>query len=178
MYYKCSLHYNIRGDFREVVKQHGTFELSVREKGIRAVKRRPYLSENTRQTYLSPVYSHSSRAHTRCRRGCAIQRIWIQLRGDSGGEHVCPITGIPRVRLDEEGLEQGPTCVQAFVIPDEETACIGCCQHVEGTSDMRLVAEGCTMVGRRREPVVSRQRRGVSCSEVAEVVVSDADCSD
>ncbi len=38
---------------------------------------------------------------------------------------------------------------------------------------MHFVAKARTMVGRRREPVISRERRGLR-GEVAEVVVGDA----
>ncbi len=40
---------------------------------------------------------------------------------------------------------------------------------------MRLTAEGCAMIGRRREPVIGRQRCGVSLGKVAEVVVRHGD---
>ena len=58
-------------------------------------------------------------------RGLTLQckKMWL----DSGRKDVGPITGITRVGLDEEGLEQrGPTCVQAFIISDEEATGIGC----------------------------------------------------
>src|SRR5215467_6285700 len=96
---------------------------------------------------------------------------------DKSGEHVCSVTQIPRVRLDEERFEGGSNRGQTLVIPDKEATCKGCRQHVEGASKMHLVAEGCAMVGRRHEPVVGRQGCRISCGEGAEVVEGDADCS-
>src|SRR5215471_5335532 len=90
-------------------------------------------------------------------------------------EHVCPVTCIPRVRRDEERDERTTTDTQGLVVPKEETTCLRCRQQVERASDMRLIAEALAMIERRREPVVSRQCRGVSGREVAEVIVGDAD---
>src|SRR5712692_5112055 len=100
-------------------------------------------------------------------------RLW--LRSYRVCEHVCRRSCTRRLRLDEEGVEGGTARGQALVIPNEEATCVRCRQQVERASDMHLVAEARTMVGRRREPVVSRQCRGVSRREVAEVIVGDAD---
>ncbi len=95
----------------------------------------------------------------------------IQKRLDKCREHICPIAGILVVRLDEERFERCTNIGQGFVVPDEEATRIGCIQHVEGTSNMCLIAEARAMIGRRREPVIGWQRRGVSLGKVAEVVV-------
>ena len=63
---------------------------------------------------------------------------------------------------------------QTLVVPHEEATRKGGCQHVEGTSDVRLIAEARTMVGRRHRPVVGRQRRGLR-GQVAKVIEGDAD---
>src|SRR5260370_42301848 len=78
-----------------------------------------------------------------CRgRGCDTRN--IQKRLDKCREHICPIAGT-NVRLDEEGFERCTNIGQGFVVPNEEATRIGCIQHVEGTSNMRLIAEGCAM---------------------------------
>src|SRR5215469_12979747 len=102
----------------------------------------------------------------------------MRLRSYGVCEHVCPVTGIPRVRRDEERDERCTICTtdtQGLVVPKEETTCVRCRQQVERASDMRLIAEALAMIERRREPVVSRQCRGISGREVAEVIVGDAD---
>src|SRR2546421_11924463 len=63
---------------------------------------------------------------------------------------------------------------QTLVVPHEEATRKGGCQHVEGTSYVRLIAEARTMVGRRHRPVVGRQCRGL-CGQVAKVIEGDAD---
>ena len=72
-------------------------------------------------------------------------------------------------------MERGSNGRHGFIIPNEEPARKGRIQHVEGTSNMRLIAEARAMVGRRGEPVIGRQRRSISRSEVAEVVVRHGD---
>jgi hypothetical protein len=55
--------------------------------------------------------------------------------------HICPISEIPRVRRDEEGVERCASGGQTLVIPNEEATRKGCIQHVEGSSDVRLINE-------------------------------------
>ncbi len=72
-------------------------------------------------------------------------------------------------------MERGSNGRHGFVIPNEEAARKGRIQHVEGTSNMCLIAEARTMIGRRREPVISRKRRSVSLGKITEVVVRHTD---
>src|SRR5215469_6594260 len=65
---------------------------------------------------------------------------------DKGSEHVGPVTGIARVRLDEERFERGSNRRQALVIPDEVARRVGCCEHVEGAGDVNLAIEARAMV--------------------------------
>ncbi len=99
----------------------------------------------------------------------------MRLRGYRGGEHICPISCISRIRLDEERHEgvSVTTGGQPLVVPHEETARKGSREHVEGTSEVRLVAESSPSIRRTGKPVVSRQCCGLR-GEVAEVVVGDA----
>ena len=99
----------------------------------------------------------------------------IQMSLDKRREHVCPIAGIIVVCLDEEGFKCRTNGGEGLVVPDEEAPCKRCDQHVEGTSNMRLIAEARAMIGRRGEPDIGRQRRSISRSEVAEVVVRHGD---
>src|SRR6266700_2153480 len=79
------------------------------------------------------------------------------------------------LRLDEERHECCSIDPQGLVVPNEETTCVRCLEQVERASDMGLIAEALAIIGRICEPVVSRQCRGVSGREVAEVIVGDAD---
>jgi len=131
---------------------------------------RKYLSGRTRLT--CSLLSALKEAAPCCGRGCDTRS--SQIRLDKGGEHVCPVSDIPRVCLDEERFERLTNIGQTLVVPNEEAARKGCRQHVEGASDVHLVAEARAMVGRRHQPVIGWQCRGLG-AEVAEVVEGDAD---
>ncbi len=115
----------------------------------------------------------NGKATSRWGRGSALQRTKMLL--DRSCEHVSPITGVSRIRRDEEGVERGPNSGYALIIPDEETTRKRCRLHVEGAGDVRLGAEA---QGRRHrsEPEIGRQRRGFR-SQAAEVIVGDTDYS-
>src|SRR5260370_26205405 len=52
-------------------------------------------------------------------RGCNTRS--IQKRLVKGGEHICPISCIPRVCLDEKRFEPCPNIGQAVVVPNQKT---------------------------------------------------------
>src|SRR2546428_789182 len=108
-------------------------------------------------------------------RGLTIQCMQIGLATYICGEDICPVAGIPRVRLDEERHKARPSDAQAFVISDEEATRKGSRQHVEGASDMHFAIKARAMIGRCHEPVIGWQRRGLR-GEMTEVVEGDTDC--